>query len=92
VIPLQLEEAGDRFGTAIAAGQIDGIGDQGSSDMFAQASLHKADLVIGAPGETIGPPLFPGGPAAGAVDLMLQGSGGSMIGRGAYYQGYAAPE
>jgi hypothetical protein len=91
-IPLQLDEAGDRFGTSIAAGQFDGIGNQGSSDMFAQASNHKADLVIGAPGETIGPLLSSGGPAAGAFDLMLQGSGGAMIGRGAYHQGYSAPE
>jgi hypothetical protein len=87
-IPLQGAAAGDRFGAAIAPGQFNGIGDQGSSDMFAQASLHKADLAVGAPGDT-GLVLSPG-PAAGAFDLMLQGSGGAMIGHRSYTQEYAA--
>ena len=74
---LQMSEAGDRFGASLAAGQLDGAGNGGSSDNFLTPSLRKVDLLIGAPGETIG---FPnGGPTAGAVSYMTQVPNGAML-------------
>jgi hypothetical protein len=82
-IPLQLSEAGDRFGSALAVGQLDGAGDSGDSDDLKNPFLRKTDLVITSPGETTGVPT--GGPAAGAIHTMLQGSN-ALVGAGTYHQ------
>jgi hypothetical protein len=85
IIPLQSHEPGDRFGATLGAGQINGAGDNGTSDDFLKASRRRADLVVGAPGETIGFPT--GGPKAGAFGVLINlDSQGQLIGTGSYDQ------
>jgi hypothetical protein len=78
---LGLTEAGDRFGAALAIGNVDGIGDDGSSDEFLDASLRAKDLVIGHPGEApdglIGGPAGPAG--AGQISVLLGKLSGSGL-------------
>ncbi|HEU0031586.1 MAG TPA: M12 family metallopeptidase [Kofleriaceae bacterium] len=72
--------AGDRFGAALAVGQIDGIGSNGTSEDFDTAIKH-ADIVVGAPGDS--PLAGSSDPASGAAYLVRGGSaswsGGSVV-------------
>jgi hypothetical protein len=84
-IPGEANEAGDRFGAALAAGQLDGAGSGGSSDSFFTSALRLTDLAVGAPGERL---FASGNLAAGDFGYFLQGAAGAMIGRASYDQQY----
>ncbi len=60
-------EQGDRFGAAVALGQLDGRGPRGS---IADVSPKRLDLVIGVPGETLD-----SANGAGAITLMRGNDG-----------------
>lgn len=81
-IPGEAAEAGDRFGAALASGQLDGAGSGGSSDDFFNPSRRLVDLAVGAPGERL---FASGNLAAGEFGYFLQVAG-AMIGRAAYDQ------
>jgi hypothetical protein len=82
-VPGESAEPGDRFGAALAAGQLDGAGSGGSSDNFFTAASRLTDLAVGAPGERL---FASGNVAAGDFGYFLQGPGGAMLGRASYDQ------
>ena len=85
----QLLEDEDAFGSALAAGNVDGVGQYVSTDEFSDPTRLVDDLVIGAPGEgldTPSMPTVPEGPlGAGAIGVMRGASGALRVGK-LYYQ------
>lgn len=89
-LPGGQSEAGDRFGAALASGNVDGAGDNGNSDGFLPVNF-RPDLVVSAPGESVG--VLPGtGPTGGEVGVFEGGTSGAIVGAGRYVQESAATD
>ncbi len=70
------QESGDRFGAAVAVGNIDGAGDCCSALQFDNEAAKREDVIVGLPGEAPEVSLFAEDPAGSGAVLTLLGEAG----------------
>jgi hypothetical protein len=70
------QESGDRFGAAVAVGNIDGAGDCCSVLQFDNEAAKREDVIVGLPGEAPEVSLFAEDPAGSGAVLTLLGESG----------------